>query len=152
MAWNDGIFAALVASTPLVALVPVSQIWYDEAPPNVSVPGKKTLPNITFWSVGGTSPQYNAPALPGSQYIEELQFQVDIYCEGMVEKFNNRQIAQIIDQLLNLRRITIDTGLCMRIMRTSTLETLILEPKASPNDVDVQHTPLIYQYMIQRTL
>lgn len=149
MAWNAGIYSTLTGNAPLVAMVPVAQIWYSTAPPDASVTGKDTLPEIVFWSAGGPGPQYNAPAVQGAQYIDQLQFQVDIYSN---DPDKNRAIELLVDGLLNLKTLPIDTGLCMRIMRTSPKEVLILEPEPSPNDLDVWHTPLIYEYMIQRTL
>lgn len=149
MAWNLGIYNTLTGNAPLVALVPVAQIWYSDAPPNPAVAGKATLPNVSFWSVGGPGPQYNAPAIAGAQYIDQLQFQVDIYS---TDPDINRQIEAALDPLLNLKIISIDTGICMRIMRTSPREVLLLEPEPSPGDLDVWHTPLVYELMTQRTL
>lgn len=149
MAWNHSVDTKLKGSAPLIALVPATQIWYSDAPPNASVTGKTTLPSVSFWSVGGPGPQYNAPAIAGAQYIDQLQFQVDIYTE---DPDLNRQIEAIIDGLLNLKILPLDTGTSMRIMRTSPREVLILEPVSSPADVDVWHTPLLYEYMMQRTL
>jgi hypothetical protein len=147
--WKDGIYDTLTGDTTLNALVPKTNIWYEDSPPDPSIAGKKQMPNVSFWSPGGMQPQFNAPAIAGSQYIDQIQFQVDVFSE---DPALTDAISKRIDKLLNLQIIALDTGICMRIMRTSPLEVLQQEKDPSEKNLDVWHTPLLYEYMSQRTL